>query len=85
MIGPCMCGDVCCSSCGPAQGNFRCVVCGAWASEGCQDPDRCERERPAAEEAQRRMDLEYCVEMAVQLAWEAEHRDEIEEAVRSKE
>lgn len=32
---PCMCGDVCCSSCGPAQGNSRCPICGEWASEGC--------------------------------------------------
>jgi len=33
---PCMCGDICCPSCGPAQGNYRCVACGAWASEGCE-------------------------------------------------
>lgn len=32
----CMCGDYCCPSCGPAQGNFKCVVCGVWASEACQ-------------------------------------------------
>ena len=32
---PCMCGDLCCSSCGPAQGNSRCPVCRTWASEGC--------------------------------------------------
>lgn len=30
---PCMCGDICCPSCGPAQGNSRCILCGAWASE----------------------------------------------------
>jgi hypothetical protein len=32
----CMCGDYCCPSCGPAQGNWKCPVCGEWASEGCK-------------------------------------------------
>lgn len=32
----CMCGDLCCGSCGPAQGNWRCIICGQWASEGCR-------------------------------------------------
>lgn len=31
----CMCGDICCNSCGPAQGNWRCPLCNAWASELC--------------------------------------------------
>lgn len=31
----CMCGDYCCSSCGPAQGNWKCPLCREWASEGC--------------------------------------------------
>lgn len=35
----CMCGDLCCPSCGPAQGNSRCPICGAWASEGCDHFD----------------------------------------------
>jgi hypothetical protein len=30
---PCMCGDLYCGSCGPAQGNVRCSVCGEWAEE----------------------------------------------------
>lgn len=30
MIGPCMCGDIQCNSCGPAQGNYRCSRCGMW-------------------------------------------------------
>lgn len=34
-----MCGDTCCSSCGPAQGNFKCTICGEWASEGCEHID----------------------------------------------
>jgi hypothetical protein len=32
----CMCGDYCCWSCGPAQGNWKCPICGEWASEGCE-------------------------------------------------
>ena len=35
MSGPCLCGDYCCPSCGPAQGNWRCPICNSWASEGC--------------------------------------------------
>jgi hypothetical protein len=33
---PCMCGDICCPSCGPAQGNWRCPICRVWASEACE-------------------------------------------------
>lgn len=33
---PCMCGDLCCPSCGPAQGNWRCPICNEWASEECE-------------------------------------------------
>lgn len=39
----CMCGDICCSSCGPAQGNSKCYACGEWESEGgCKDPWACD-------------------------------------------
>jgi hypothetical protein len=31
-----MCGDYCCPSCGPAQGNWRCIICNAWASDACE-------------------------------------------------
>ena len=31
----CLCGDYCCPSCGPSQGNWQCPLCGIWASEGC--------------------------------------------------
>lgn len=31
----CLCGDICCPSCGPAQGNWRCPICGEWASNVC--------------------------------------------------
>lgn len=36
---PCMCGDIQCSSCGPAQGNWRCPICRAWADDGCEHID----------------------------------------------
>lgn len=36
---PCMCGDVQCPSCGPAQGNWRCPICRAWADDGCEHVD----------------------------------------------
>lgn len=39
----CMCGDLYCHSCGPAQGNFRCPACGRWNLDGgCEDPEVCE-------------------------------------------
>lgn len=39
---PCMCGDLYCHSCGPAQGNSRCEMCGAWyADGGCENPETC--------------------------------------------
>jgi hypothetical protein len=30
-----MCGDLECPSCGPAQGNSRCLLCNAWVTSGC--------------------------------------------------
>lgn len=50
----CMCGDLYCGSCGPAQGNWKCMECGAWAMDGgCADPTACEK---AAEERARYLD-----------------------------
>jgi hypothetical protein len=56
----CMCGDYCCPSCGPAQGNTRCPICRGWKSEGCDHIDEesgslrsefvAEAERAVAEE-----------------------------------
>jgi len=31
-----MCGDTQCPSCGPAQGNYKCPICGAWADDCCE-------------------------------------------------
>jgi len=43
-MGPCMCGDTYCRSCGPAQGNDKCPHCGAWTMDGgCADPAACEK------------------------------------------
>lgn len=51
---PCMCGDTCCWSCGPAQGNSRCPICGAWASDDDAHFDEDGELRPEFEaEAQR--------------------------------
>lgn len=41
----CMCGDLYCPSCGPAQGNIKCPVCGKWTEDGgCDDPVKCDEE-----------------------------------------
>jgi hypothetical protein len=37
----CTCGDTCCPSCGPAQGNYFCAACGQWSSDDCLEPKRC--------------------------------------------
>jgi hypothetical protein len=43
-MGPCMCGDIYCPSCGVLQGNSRCPICGTWSLDGpCPDPARCEK------------------------------------------
>ena len=52
----CMCGDLYCGSCGPAQGNSRCSVCGVWRADGgCADPKAC---RAKANDMDREMYLE---------------------------
>ena len=44
MPGPFMCGDLYCSSCGPAQGNGKCPACGRWTADGgCVDPAACQK------------------------------------------
>jgi hypothetical protein len=49
----CMCGDPYCGSCGPAQGGYKCMVCGVWSWDGgCEDSEKCriENERLAKAE-----------------------------------
>jgi hypothetical protein len=63
----CMCGDLYCRSCGPAQGNYRCDACGAWSMDGgCVKPEDCaETQRQMAEAEQRQYEEEqsYYAEM----------------------
>jgi hypothetical protein len=48
----CMCGDLYCRSCGPAQGNSFCQNCGRWTDEGgCFEPEVCDAELQKCEEA----------------------------------
>lgn len=51
----CMCGDIYCNSCGPAQGNYKCRQCGKWSDEGgCDDPEKCDALETQAIEAEAR-------------------------------
>ena len=57
-VGPCLCGDTQCPSCGPAQGNVRCPVCGEWSEDGgCADPRWCEKQGKEMDEAMYRNHL----------------------------
>lgn len=38
-MGPCMCGDTHCPSCGQTQGNYQCPICKAWADDCCEHFD----------------------------------------------
>lgn len=67
-MGPCMCGDLYCGSCGPAQGNHKCPACGRWSMDGeCDNPQKCA-------EACRQMDEA----MAAEFQWEQDHQKEID-------
>jgi hypothetical protein len=83
----CMCGDICCPSCGPAQGNGRCPICRAWTSDECEhmadDGDglkpefRAEADRLAAEENAADDALE---ERMAEEYWSTRELDEEEDA-----
>lgn len=68
----CLCGDYCCPSCGPAQGNWRCPLCRAWASEGCphitEDGQALRPEFEAEAEAKAAAEAAYEAEMDARLA-----------------
>jgi len=71
---PCMCGDPYCPSCGPAQGNHRCLVCGRWTLDGsCKNKKKCraENERLAKLEYEA-LDAEYRAEQEYEAAQRAE-------------
>ena len=75
----CMCGDICCNSCGPAQGNWRCPICREWASEGCIHIDgdnirpefQAEVERIAALQAA--ADEQYARDLEEPMGWTCSH------------
>jgi len=80
-----MCGDLCCATCGPAQGNWTCPICGEWASEGCEHLNaRGDGIKPAFQEQARRIvEAEYWNETQAAEDWEQECK-EIEEYVNEQ-
>ena len=75
----CMCGDLYCKSCGPAQGNWQCSICGAWSAEGgCEKPQEC----AAQEQREAEAEAAYYEGLAAQ---EAEERAYWEEIARQEE
>ena len=71
---PCMCGDSCCPSCGPAQGNFKCPICNEWASEGCEhfDEETGELKPEFVAEAEAKAEAEREEERRMYEDWKAE-------------
>lgn len=70
MFGPCMCGDTHCSSCGPAQGNYKCQVCGKWADDGgCDNPAECEKKSAEMDEAYAKQEQEWA---EMEAKWQAQ-------------
>ena len=66
----CLCGDICCNSCGPAQGNWKCPICGEWASECCEhigEDGNILPEFQAEAEEKARQEAEAYSELAAQL------------------
>lgn len=73
-MGPCMCGDTCCPSCGPAQGNYKCPACGNWESDGgCANPEACQKKSAEMDDA-----------LAAEYQWQEDHADEIAAAIRQE-
>ena len=73
-MGPCMCGDLMCSSCGPAQGNHKCSWCGVWDMDGgCADREACSKaeQEAYAHEAE----MMASEEAAARAYWEQEPRN----------
>lgn len=75
----CLCGDICCNSCGPAQGNWRCPVCRAWATDGCEHVNddgtgmrpefQAQADEQARQEAEAEAALTQQIEEADNLYW----------------
>ena len=73
-IGPCLCGDLCCPSCGPAQGNWRCPICGTWTSEVCEHISEDGNLKQEFHEQARKLEEERRAEEEMAKAWEEEAR-----------
>ena len=80
----CMCGDYCCNSCGPAQGNWKCPICRAWSTECCEHmaedgndlkPEFHERARQIAEQEAEADEL-YAIQMQEEDRLWAKHEAE---------
>lgn len=55
----CLCGDTYCWSCGPAQGNNCCEVCGSWSEDGgCVNPAECEAKAKEMDQLYTEQELE---------------------------
>lgn len=75
---PCMCGDIYCFSCGPAQGNYKCEVCGRWSDEGCEKPEECAKKSAEMDAAFAAFVDDY----AAEIQWAKDHADEIAKALK---
>jgi len=71
-----MCGDTHCHSCGPAQGNWRCPICRAWADDCCEHiaddgqnlkPEFLEQAR-LIEEAEAQADNQFAADLEAEAA-----------------
>lgn len=73
---PCMCGDTHCWSCGPAQGNWKCPICRAWADDGCEhiSEETGELKAEFAAEAEEKTRQENGLEARLALQYEEEER-----------
>jgi hypothetical protein len=67
-----MCGDTQCPSCGPAQGNYRCPICRAWADDCCEhfeeETGELKPEFQAQAEEHERQEREADEKMAIEIA-----------------
>ena len=79
---PCMCGDTHCWSCGPAQGNNHCEICGMWDDDGgCDFPAVCLEYSRIADEIEAAM---YKEMNEYEEKWEKENSCKISDFVRGR-
>jgi len=69
----CICGDLYCWFCGPAQGNFKCPNCGKWSEDGgCEDPATCEMANKATNDMADAIEAADAIEEAKVWRWTRE-------------